>query len=190
MSHGNKSSHEDNRTKVCAPCGKKIKFGNKSPKKFFISSDIEKLIKQFINQDFDVKNEKYPLSICPTCSTTLLDATKGKFQRPIQKMPNYTDMLLPKSTRTSSQEDTSCNCYICLTGRFKGHTKIQRGKGHKRDLKNEIDVTTGLYGASTNDSLPVSCVQSEKKVICCAAIVFKKLGKAKIIFVKIAKNIY
>lgn len=114
-------SHDENRRKVCGPCGTKISFGKKKPNKFLINEKYETLIKKFINKDYDLNNEKYPLSICRTCYHTLFDASNNIFTRPFPDMPDYNSLVLPKSTRTSMD---SCNCYVCLTGRYKGHEKV------------------------------------------------------------------
>lgn len=65
MSH--KLSHEENRRKVCAPCGKKIVFGDKKPNFFQITENQAKLIRKFINKQFDISNPKFPFSICGSC---------------------------------------------------------------------------------------------------------------------------
>ena len=139
----NKCSHEENRKKVCAPCGKKIVFGKKNPNEFLINANSENLIKKFINSDFNINNSKFPLSICKTCHVTMLDYEKGVYKRPIQDFPNYVDLVLSKETRSMKN---TCNCYICMTARFKGHAKNTKGRGKKRNIKNVIDISNGLYG--------------------------------------------
>lgn len=73
---------------------------------------------KFINEDDDLNNKKFPLSTCRTCYLTLLDASKNIFTRPLPDLPNYISLILPKTTRTSSD---SCNCYVYLAARYKGH---------------------------------------------------------------------
>ena len=65
-------------------------------------------------------------------------------------MPNYTHIILPKETRT---DEDSCNCFVSLTGKYKGHSKIEKGKGHKND---SVRITTenGLYSSLKNVNLP------------------------------------
>lgn len=63
----------------------------------------------------------------------LLDHDKDNFKRPLQNMSNYEDLKLSKETRTNSD---TCNCYICLTGRFTGHSKVQKGKGNVQSVSN------------------------------------------------------
>ena len=63
MSHGNKSSHEDNRKKSVLHVEKNY-IWKKRPESFLITKNTEKLIKQFISNVFDLTDEKYPLSIC------------------------------------------------------------------------------------------------------------------------------
>lgn len=84
---------------MCGPCGKKIHFGKTSAKKYLITTKIEGFIKKFININYDIQNEKFPLSICRTCYLTMHDADKNIFKRPIQNMPDYASLILPKSTR-------------------------------------------------------------------------------------------
>ena len=139
----NKCSHYENRKKICAPCGKKISFGKIDPNKFLINKKTENLIKKFIKNDFNIEDSKFPLSICRTCYLTLLDCEKGLDNRPLQDFPNYEDILLPKETRFFKN---TCNCFICITARFKGHIKTMKGKGHKRNLKKVILKSNGLYG--------------------------------------------
>ncbi|KAL7297468.1 hypothetical protein TKK_0009838 [Trichogramma kaykai] len=72
-------------------------------------------------------------------------------------MPNYHDINLAKETR-----NMSCNCYVCLTARFKGHTKVNKGKGHKRTFSApKITKDNGLGGTMTNlrlgKGLPHNC---------------------------------
>ena len=102
MSH--KCSHEENRRKVCAPCGQKIYFGNIKQEKFFINTKSENLIRKYINKNFNIAEEKFPTSICRTCYLTLLDHEKGGFKRSLQTMPNYKDLKLPKDTRQKTND--------------------------------------------------------------------------------------
>ena len=92
MHPANKCSHQENRTKVCCHCGKKIVFQKIDPKKFLITTHIENLIKKFISDEFDSSDERFPLSICRTCYLTLLDAEKGVLKRPMPPLPNYKDI--------------------------------------------------------------------------------------------------
>lgn len=142
MNSKTKCSHVENRRKVCGPCGRKIVFGKTNPGKFLITSKIEGWIQTYINANYNIENEKYPLAICRTCYLTLYDVEKKIFKRPIPKMPDYASLVLPKGTRKSSDD---CNCYICLTGRHVAHKKSMP---KKRSFKNIINTPTGRYGAS------------------------------------------
>lgn len=153
MSHSiTKCTHEENRKKACAPCGKKILFGTKKPDNSLINAKHEKLIQDLYNSDFSLTDSKYPISICSTCRNTNLVHEKEIFKRPLQKMPNYGDMILPNVTRNNN-----CDCYICLTGRNNpGTVVIKKGRGYVRNLSNQIDQSNGLHGNSKNiiNSLP------------------------------------
>lgn len=138
MSHGNKCSHDENRKKICAPCGRKIVFGKVKPENFVINNKIANLINKYSSTDFDLSNEKYPLSICRSCYLTLLDFEKEIYNRQIQIMPDYKNIVLPKETR--STKDT-CNCYICSTATCFGHVNVKKGKGNFRELRTNIDVS-------------------------------------------------
>lgn len=151
-----KCNHEENRIKVCAPCGKKIVNKNKSYNSFRVTERIQILINKFLKQDFDVSDPKYPLSVCNTCRNILLDHEKGNVKRQLPIMPNYQDVTLPKETRSND----SCNCYICLTGRYKGHIQVKKGRGHTRQLSNKIDESNGLNGSSSVSQLPNSYKQA------------------------------
>lgn len=91
-----KCDYEENRFKVCAPCRRKIIFGNKKSNYFRISERYEKLIKMHINANFNSFDIKFPRSICCTCRLTLCDYEKNDFKRPLPTMPNYEDISLPK----------------------------------------------------------------------------------------------
>lgn len=86
--------HEENRKKICAPCGRKISLGNNKIDYFKIAENIEKRIQQFINAKFSVSDPRYPLSICCNCRKILAEHSENNFQRPFKTMPNYEDILL------------------------------------------------------------------------------------------------
>lgn len=86
-------------------------------------------------------------------------------------------MILLKQTRSKG---SSCNCYIRLTGIFKGHLKIEKGKGHLRQISNHIDASNGICAASTITQLP-SIQQVSKDSIKSIQICdqcFQKIGKS------------
>ena len=146
-----KCSHEQNREKVCAPCGKNISFGKNTKERFGINETYESLIKKYLNEDFTLNDSKFPVSICTTCRLTLCDQEKQIFKRPLQIMPRYKEMTLPASTRAN---ENFCNCYICLTGRSTVKYTPKIGKGYKRNLNNHIDLSNGLHGKSNISTLP------------------------------------
>ena len=153
-------------------------FGNIDTKKFLINQKMESLIREHISNEFNVNDEIYPVAICRSYYLTLIDAEKGIFKRPIQKIPNYRDIILPENTRTSLG---TCNYYICLTGRFTGHKNVVKGKGHKRNLNNTIDTFTGLYGSSKVDKLSSTITErpsiSHTTLLC--NICYQETGKGK-----------
>ena len=66
-----KCSHNENRKKICALCGRKINLGEKTLDNFRITEYFEKLIKEFIKKNFNLLNEKYPISVYTKCHFTL-----------------------------------------------------------------------------------------------------------------------
>ncbi|GLV33197.1 hypothetical protein CBL_03853, partial [Carabus blaptoides fortunei] len=89
-----KCDHEEHRLKVCAPCGKKIVFGNRQRSEFSITENLAGLLKKHINDQFDASNSKFPISICSTCRKTIMEREKGNAKRPLPTMPNYEDMKM------------------------------------------------------------------------------------------------
>lgn len=180
MSHpSTKCTHEENRQKLCAPCGKKILFGKKKPERFLINARQEKLIQDCYNSDFSLTDSKYPISICSTCRNTNLEHEKGNFKRPLQKMPNYGDMILPNVTRNNN-----CECYICLIGRnHPGTLVIEKGRGHVRNLSNQINQFNGLNGNSKNNinSFPkkqdLKTIQKNSLTLCSTC--YQEIGRGK-----------
>ena len=68
------STHDENRKKVCAPCGKKIKCLQGQSVSQYILTDIQnQLIKKYLCADFDISNPRYPQSLCCTCRLTLYE---------------------------------------------------------------------------------------------------------------------
>lgn len=124
----NKCDHERNRKKLCAPCGKKIVFGQNSEDRYLITRSIEKLIAKYINKHFSIDDLRYPLSICTDCRIKLTKRESDSNVR-LKSMPKYETILLPNNnTRLSKSSKKVCECFICTTARFKGHVKKKRGK--------------------------------------------------------------
>ena len=128
-------NHEENRKKVCAPCGNKIVLGQKKIWFFKINSTIEKLIQQLLkNEKFNLNDSKYPLSICNTCRNILYEHAKNICVRPLPTMPKYENIILSRHNTRSFQLigiNIKCYCYICLKARMTVHEKFKVGPGIK-----------------------------------------------------------
>ena len=119
----------------------------KIEKKVIKENQID-LIKEFSNRDYDHSDPKYPFSLCSTCRLALNERKNGNFKRNLVSMPNYSDIMLPKQTR-SRDINKECYCYICLTGRYKGHKQTSnKGRGHNKEFI-EINKNNGLQGAKS-----------------------------------------
>lgn len=135
-----KCSHENNRCKVCAACGRKIVLGTRKIGNFAINENLALLLQKYSNSKFDLSNSKFPLSICLTCKQALVEREKNVSRRTLPVMPNFEDIELPAITR--SRDDNDCNCFICLTARYKGH------EYHKTKDPVIINKENGMYGSS------------------------------------------
>ena len=98
-----KCSHEENRSKICGPCGKKLVIGKKNISNFRLTENREKLIKKLLKKKYDLNDSRFPTSICTTCRLTLSERERNNNRRPLQAMQNYEDIILPKSTRSSNK---------------------------------------------------------------------------------------
>ena len=146
-----KLNHEENRSKVCAGCGEKIKFGKSKPCKFLITPRIEQLLKTFSNPKFNLNNLKFPTSICGTCRKILCEYEKNIKTRLLLPMPNFEKQkIVTQSTRNT--EFGVCHCYICEKAGYTGHKKIVKGRGKTRSLEKNSEGQA-----------------NEKKVILCKA---------------------
>ncbi|CAH1106006.1 unnamed protein product [Psylliodes chrysocephalus] len=127
--------HNESRRKICALCGRKINRGSKSLE-FFRITDHELAIKKFLNKSFNLQDPRYPTGVCVTCRLILQEHKKNESTHPFKSMPNWEDIILQKSTRSSSALcDSSCNCYICLTASHKGRART----GKKLDIGEILD---------------------------------------------------
>ena len=52
-------NHEENRSKVCAPCGLKFKSGGRN-----LTTDHCQIIKDNINPEFEIDDPKFPIGLC------------------------------------------------------------------------------------------------------------------------------
>lgn len=174
MSHGEKCSHDENRKKICGPCGRKIICSNArdKPEKFLIGEKTLTLIKKFVSEDYDLNNEKYPLSICRTCYLTLLDHEKKIYKRQIQIMPKYSDIIIQKETRSVKND---CNCFICSIASSFGHMKVKKGKGHFRVSQTNKDISEIKKLNLNKLNVPQENKQPESIQLCSKC--FQKIGK-------------
>lgn len=144
----NKCNHEQNRRKVCAPCGEKIFMVQKKENHFAISTSVEKLIKNFLQKNFSLADLKYPLSICSTCRNTLSEHDKGKMKRPFPIMLNYVGAVLLMNTRSKKtvvSEVLVCDDYICLKARCNSRINGPKGRGNKRTFSNIVDCQNTIF---------------------------------------------
>lgn len=175
-------NHEDNRKKVCVLCGRKIVL-NKQKIDYFSVKKYEDLVKKFGNKSFESFNSKFPLSLCTTCRVTLKEHEKNITKRPLPIMPNYEDIQLRKETRSSNSNDQFCYCYICLTARSQGHSKVIKGKGHiRKNITTIINESNGLYGSIDSNgthlvSESIQCRENKSLKIC--ENCFQELHKGK-----------
>ena len=177
-------SHEENRAKVCAPCGSKIIVGKQKLNYFYAGVKYEGLIKKFLDKKYNLADERYPVSICGTCRLILNEHESGNVKRTLPKMPKYECILLRKNTRHSLDENSGefvCECFICITGRSKRTTESEVGKGHKRPLSVEINASNGLFWApparlKVNEEKSVAS-QSEERVIKLCSKCYQMIGK-------------
>ncbi len=76
-------------------------------------------------------------------------------------MPNFEDIILPKSTRAN--DTPTCYCFICLTGSNKG----KQSKGGRGFEKEEVKITNtnGKYASISNNKLdsPITTPTKEKR---------------------------
>lgn len=154
----NVCDHDQNRKKICIPCGKKIVLGKQKLEDFQIKEKYVTVIKKHANEAFDTADRKYPLAVCTTCRITLEEYCNNDFRRPFPTMPNYEDVQYPKQTRNN--DENLCYCYICITARYKGHRKTKIGRGKKREFAENITPSNGLYAAGT---IQLNCKVEEKK---------------------------
>ena len=172
-------THDQNRKKVCAPCGRKIILHGKKLELFEITKDVESKIQKYIDLNYRTVDSEYPLSICGTCRKTLLELEKGITNRPTPILPNYRDISLVKTTRNSSQ---ICYCYICLTARKTSHKKPLVGRGRIRQFNTTIDVSNGLDSRlnvnQTSSSTSTSAAKRDDSIKLCKKC-FNVISKGK-----------
>ena len=151
-----KCGHEESRGKCCGTCGKKINFGTRPSTAFLIKPDMEQTIKELLNPEFDLSSQLFPTSQCSNCRLTLSSWAKGDRKRKLPYMPNFKDLVVRKKTRS----DVPCNCYICLTARYKGQKKAVIGRGNSTPSV-EITESNGLHG-SVEQVVDVAAAQKDQ----------------------------
>ncbi|CAH0560139.1 unnamed protein product [Brassicogethes aeneus] len=177
--------HNENRKKICAPCGRKISLGSKMLEHFRITDHHELLIKQFINANFDLSNPKFPSGICVTCRQILQEHERGIVRRSVKNMPNYEDICLPKETRNTPISKSFCNCYICLTGRHQGHINIKKKLPVCKTLDLSIKITpnNGMYGSQNSSITQIPKKETMKpidqKTLTICQVCYQEVGKGK-----------
>ena len=144
-----KLNHDQNRKKVCAPCGKKLTVKGIRE---VCDREIE-LIQKHINPNYNKDNPVFPTGYCGTCRSKLSRAEKNNDNINLP-MLNYEDINLVKSLRSNQSIDT-CNCNIYLTATSKAK--------NKRVSIDKIDESTGLFGASSINKLPDKEPEKKKR---------------------------
>ena len=138
-------THNENRKKVCAPCGSKISNTRGKIKLRTINERECRLIQLYLDEKFDTENERYPIGLCSTCRVYLGKAEKG-LKCKFQIMPKYGNIIIPKSTR--KKDNPKYNCFICLKARDKTRKFIEKGHGVERKCFTNINKSTGLFAAA------------------------------------------
>ncbi len=109
------SSHDTNRSKVCAIFWRK---GSNN-----ISSRKLELLRAFVYQNFDMNDRNLPCGICSTCNTVLSCLGRGDFSRKLPISDTFNARLSLRLGRGGS-----CRCAICKVA----HTKMRNHR--KLDL--------------------------------------------------------
>ena len=146
MAHpGVAATHDINRKKVCAPCGRKVK-PNMS-----ITGSIRASMERFY-PIFNIDDPHFPTSICGTCRIQISKADKDiSLAHMLPEMPKYQDLTLLKETRNVSATSAVCYCYICLKARSTAHTPPKTGRGKARKL--DPNISKGLFAAKEDEPI-------------------------------------
>ena len=113
--------------------------------------------------------------MCKSCSVTLREVEKDIFNRQLQSMSKYKEVVLRKTTRLT---ESICVCYICLTTRYKEHAKNKGGKGHFKNFSKEIDMTVGYHESQESEPLSSSQLASAESLKLCGKCL-QEIGKGK-----------
>ncbi|KAJ8683951.1 hypothetical protein QAD02_019743 [Eretmocerus hayati] len=157
---GLRSDHSENRYKVCAPCGRKISFGEQMSK-FKITEEIETLINKYVSKKFCSLDERFSASICTSCQHALQGRERGNSKRILLSMPNYEAINLRRDTRSNPNE--ICDCYICTTARKTSHATISKGRGHIR--KSSAIVVNPPSQVQNQFEIPETATVTSKSVM-------------------------
>ena len=170
MAHpGVAATHDTNRKKVCALCGRKVK-PNMS-----ITGSIRASMERFYPL-FNIDDNHFPTSICGTCRLDLTKADKDNTLAPmLPKMPNYQDITLLKETRNVSAT-TVCYCFICLTARSTAHTPPKKGRGKARI--HDTNISKGLFAAKDDGPIDLETpTKAPKPIIKTCGACLQPIGK-------------
>ena len=104
------ADHSENRKKVCAACGKKCKDS-------MITDLSSGQIKTYLDPQFDLSNEHYPVILCVNCKILLNKAAKGE-KVSFPEMPDYLNIAIAKETRSNPRG--VWDCLICIKASQRG----------------------------------------------------------------------
>ena len=149
------SGHEGNRKKVCAPCGRKIP--ETCPRKLNINQI--RVIKDYMETDFDLANPVFPVGICGNCRKILSCVYKDSTKKTLlPDMKNYKDIVLPKCTRQRGYV-SNCSCLICLIG----SDKTRKPAYQKRIIKGNIEKIHELPGLSKDKHPKIKHIGKQRR---------------------------
>ena len=149
-------TYNENRKKVCTPCESKISNTRGKIKLRTINERECRLIQLYLDEKFDTENKIYLIGLCSTCRVYLGKAEKG-LKCKFQIMPKYGNIIIPKSTR--KKDNPKCNCFICLKARDKTRKFIEKEHGVEKKCFTNINNSTGLFTAATENKLPKTSVK-------------------------------
>ena len=77
-------------------------------------------IKTYLDPQFDLSNEHYPVILCVNCKILLNKAAKGE-KVSFPEMPDYLNIAIAKETRSNPRG--VCDCLICIKASQQGRPK-------------------------------------------------------------------
>ena len=81
------------------------------------------LVKEFINTNYSMVDERFLIVLCTTCRLTLCDYEIKIFKRP----KPIRELILRKDTR-QTDANVDCDCYISITATFTGKYLVIKGE--------------------------------------------------------------